>query len=210
MTENRQRMTRKTLAAGAGILARRDSVLAGLLDEFGVPPLWQRTQSLRTLVFIILEQKVSLSSARAVMKRLDALCPNFTPLAFLALDTIELRNIGFSAAKVGYCQSIAQAIDSGALNLAALRSQAETNVRDTLLRVHGVGPWTAGVYIMMAMGRRDAWASGDRALAVSVFESWQLTDVPAYAELDAMAAAWQPWRGVASRLLWHAYLSRRR
>ena len=171
-------MTRKTLAAGAGILAKRDSVLVGLLDEFGVPPLWQRTQSLRTLVFIILEQKISLSSARAVMKRLDALCPNFTPSAFLALDTEELRRIGFSAAKVGYCQSVAQAIDSGALNLAGLRNQSETDVCDTLLRVRGVGPWTAGVYIMMAMGRPDAWASGDRALAVSVYESWQLTDVP--------------------------------
>lgn len=210
MTENRQRMTRKALAAGAGILARRDSVLAGLLDEFGVPPLWQRTQSLRSLVHIILEQKISLISARAVMQRLDLLCPEFSPSAFLALDTTELRKIGFSAAKVGYCQSVAQAIDSGALNLAGLRHQAESDVHDTLLRVRGVGPWTAGVYIMMAMGRPDAWASGDRALAVSVYESWQLTDIPSYAELDSLAAAWQPWRGVAARVLWHAYLSRRR
>jgi len=209
VSENKQRLTTAQLTAGAKILATQDLVLAGLLDEFGVPPLWQRRQSLRTLVLVILEQKISIASARAVMQRLDVACPNMTPTTFLAIEPSELRNFGFSGAKVDYCRSVALAMQRGELNLSRLRRLPEADVRDALVSIRGIGPWTAGVYLMMAMGRPDAWASGDRALAVSVYESWNLDDIPSYAELDDMALAWRPWRGVAARLLWHAYLSKR-
>jgi DNA-3-methyladenine glycosylase II len=80
---------------------------------------------------------------------------------------------------------------------------------EQLIAVRGIGPWTAGVYLLMAMRRPDAWASGDRALAVSLAECDALPGVPSYAELDERAEFWRPYRGAAARVLWHAYLSRR-
>lgn len=159
---------------------------------------------------IVLEQKVSLSSALAVMRRVDALCPSFDARAFLAVPESALREAGVSARKVDYCRALAAAIVDGSLSLTALRRLDDAAVIERLVAVRGIGPWTAGVYLTMALCRPDAWPSGDRALAVGVAERWSLGNVPDYPSLDAMADAWRPWRGVASRLIWHAYLERRR
>ena len=172
--------------------------------------MWQRPQTLRTLVHIVLEQKVSLVSALAVMNRVDALCPTFAPAEFLAVPERALREAGISERKVGYCRALAEAIAEGSLSLPALRRLDDAEVIARLTAVRGIGPWTAGVYLTMALSRRDAWPSGDRALAVGVAERWSLDAVPDYPVLDRMAEAWRPWRGVASRLIWHAYLERRR
>ena len=190
-------------------LARREPVFAQLHREFGDPPLWRRPASFRTLVTIILEHKISLASAQAVMQRVEAICKPFTPAVFLALDPDVIRSAGVSHAKVEYCRSIAQAIRSRQLTLTSLNALDDDAVMQQLVKVRGIGPWTAGVYITMVLCRPDAWASGDRALAVSVAESWALSSVPTYPELDERARRWQPYRGAASRLLWHVYLSRR-
>ncbi len=202
-------LDRRSLDEALGILARRDSVLAGLYEQWGRPPLWRRPATFRTLVFIVMEQKISLASARAVMQRVEGVCQPFTPAQFLALEQDALRELGVSNAKIGYCQSIARAIRNRQLVLNALEQLSDDEVVATLTGVRGIGPWTAGVYLTMALGRPDAWASGDRALAVSVAESWALDTVPDYPALDARAEHWRPYRGAASRLLWHAYLSRR-
>ena len=184
--------------------------MQSLVKKFGSPPLWQRTQSFETLVHIILEQKVSLASAKAVMSRVKKRCPGMTPEAFLLLSENELREDGVSTRKVSYCHSIASALVSGELDLRGLRQCSEQQVLEKLTSIRGIGPWTAGVYILMAMRREDAWASGDRALVVSYAESAELAVIPSYPELDEIAKRWQPLRGVAARLLWHAYLSRRK
>jgi len=184
-------------------------VFAAINRDCGPPPLWQRPQSLRTLVHVVLEQKVSLVSALAVMERVTALCPTFEPARFLAVPEDALRAAGVSERKVGYCRALASAMVDGSLSLPALRRMDDAGVIERLTAVRGIGPWTAGVYLTMALCRQDAWPRGDRALAVGVAERWSLADVPDYPTLDRMADAWRPWRGVASRLIWHAYLERR-
>ncbi len=204
-----KRLNGQSLSLGAAILAGQDDVLAELFKNNGTPPLWQRKQSLRTLILIVLEQKVSIVSARAVMQRFDLLCPDCTPDSVLNTPQMALRNIGISERKVSYCFAIAQAMQIGQLNLKQLARKPDDAVVDTLIQIRGIGPWTAGVYVMMSLCRQDAWASGDRALVVSAQESFNLNTIPSYSELDAMADSWRPWRGVAARLLWHAYLLRR-
>ena len=85
----------------------------------------------------------------------------------------------------------------------------DQSVRSSLMAIRGIGPWMAEVYLLFALRRPDAWPMGDRALVVSMQESLPLDGVPSYAEAYEIASAWTPWRSVAARMLWHAYLVRR-
>ena len=203
-----QSLTRETLLPAVTSLCAQDSLMNSLVEEFGPPPLWQRTQSLETLIHVVLEQKVSLASAKAVMLRVKKLAPSLSPMEFLAVPESALRDAGVSERKVSYCRSIAEAMVSGELDLKALRRCSNDEVMQSLIRIRGIGPWTAGVYLLMAMRRSDAWASGDRALVVSYAQCTGAKDIPSYPELDDIAKRWAPYRGVAARVLWHAYLSR--
>jgi len=210
-TDNLEKPLSKTsLKVSVMAVCKKDSMLQALLDEYGQPPMWERTQSFETLVHIVLEQKVSLASAQAVMQRVQALCSDMSTEQFLAVPEHALRDAGISARKVSYCYSIAKALESGNLSLAGLRRCDDESVLEQLCAIRGIGPWTAGVYLLMAMRRPDAWASGDRALVVSFAESAELEAIPGYREFDDRAARWQPYRAAAARLLWHAYLCRRR
>lgn len=205
-----QSLSRDTLPDAVNKLCVQDPFMLNLVEEFGSPPLWQKTQSYETLVHIILEQKVSLASALAVMRRVKKLCPDMSAEAFLMVPEPELREAGVSGRKVSYCQSIASAIVSGELNLQSLRRKNDDEILEILTAIRGIGPWTAGVYLLMSLRRVDAWASGDRALVVSYAESAGLSEIPSYREFDEIAEQWRPLRGVAARVLWHSYLSRRK
>ena len=202
-------LTRAALPEALRQLGEGDPMLRNLAVEFGIPPLWRRPQNFETLVHIVLEQKVSLASALAVMQRVRRLCPNMSAELFLDVPDTELRLAGISGRKISYCNSMAESLLQGDLNLGKLRSLPDELVLETLMRVRGIGPWTAGVYLLMAMRRPDAWASGDRALVVSMAESAHWDSIPEYAQFDEYAKRWQPHRGTAARLLWHSYLQRR-
>lgn len=202
-------LTDETLLVALDKLAERDSILGALYQRHGAPPLWERPLSFATLVHIILEQKVSIVSANAVMQRVIALCPDMAANQFLQVPQDSLRQAGLSASKLSYCCSIAQAIIEGSLDLPVLQQMSDEQVIATLTKIRGIGPWTAGVFLMTAINRPDAWASGDRALVVSYAESAQLQEVPSYAAMDKIAQAWSPYRGTAARLLWHAFLNKR-
>jgi len=202
-------LTEKRMLDALQQLSERDAVLAQVFEQYGVPPLLSRTQNFATLVHIVLEQKVSLSSANAIMQRVQVLCPRMQPEAFLSVPHAELRAAGMSNSKVAYCSAIAESLVSKQLSLTALRRLDDEQVIETLTAVRGIGPWTAGVYLMMALRRADAWASGDRALLVSYAECANCEQTPSYEELDLIASQWAPYRGTAARLLWHAYLEKR-
>lgn len=202
-----QPLTRERLAAGVAELAGRDPDLAALHGRVGVPPLWARPHGFGTLVHIILEQQVSLASARAAYDRLLATADPLTPAHFLTFDDAQLRAFGFSRQKSGYARSLAQAIVDGELDLDALPHLADDSVRDRLLARKGIGPWSAEIYLLMALGRADAWPAGDLALAVAAQEVKGLASRPDPAALTALAEPWRPLRAVAARLLWQHYLT---
>ena len=203
-------LTDTTMREALHVLCRRDPLIARLHDRFGMPSLWIRPQSFATLVHIVLEQKVSLASANAVMQRVRVLCPGMQPSMFLTVSARALRQAGLSQSKLSYCRSIAEALVNRNLSLPGLRKLSDEQVVAELTSVRGIGPWTAGVYLMMALRRPDAWASGDRALVVSYYECEGLNEIPSYKELDAIAVRWIPHRATAARLLWHAYLEKRK
>jgi len=188
-------------------LARRDPDLARVIRELGAPPLWQRRPGFGTLVHIILEQQVSIASARAAYDRARMLARPFTPATFLRLDDGQLRASGFSRQKTGYCRNLAREILDGKLQLAALAQLDDDEVRRRLTAVKGIGNWTADIYLLMVLGRPDIWPLGDIALAQAAGEIKRLPVRPSGAELHSIGESWRPWRAVAARVLWHHYLS---
>lgn len=149
-----------------------------------------------------------MASARAAFDKLCTLVSPLTAEGFLALDDTALKTAFFSRQKMRYGRALAKAIVMGNLELTALESLPDDAVRQQLTRITGIGPWTADIYLMMALGREDIFPAGDLALAIAVQEVKGLAKRPKPAELAMMAEAWRPKRSSAARLLWHYYLSR--
>ena len=204
-------LTRATLLQGVGELAARDRRLAAIVESFGPPPLFSRPRGFPTLVWIILEQQVSLASAAALFSRLKlAVAGAITPESVLALGLDGLLRLGFTRQKARYVSGLAERIAGGRLDLAQTSALDDEAAGAALLEVPGIGPWTAGVYLLMALRRPDVWPPGDLGLHKSLAEVRCLREVPSSAVAAEYALRWRPWRAVAARLLWHAYLSRRR
>jgi DNA-3-methyladenine glycosylase II len=197
------------LAAALADLTAHDARLARIVAEFGPPPLWTREPGFPTLLHIILEQQVSLASARAAFDKLRATADPLTPRRFLDLDDATLKAVGFSRQKMRYGRALAETILTGGLDLHALTSLDDDAVRVELTKVVGIGRWTADIYLLMALGRPDTWPAGDLALAVAVRDALELPATPTAADLEVIGERWRPWRAVAARMLWRFYLAKR-
>jgi len=202
-------LTEAALLAGVDELARRDADLARVIDQWGPPPLWARDPGFATLIWMILEQQVSLASARAAFVRLETALGEITPASFLQLDDATLRSIGFSRQKTSYGRYLAEAIVHARFDPYALAGMDDDAVRAALVRLKGIGPWTAEIYLLMVLGRPDAWPVHDLAVAVAAQQVKHLEQRPGSEELMVLAEPWRPWRAVAARILWHHYLSTR-
>jgi DNA-3-methyladenine glycosylase II len=196
-------------ATAVAALRSIDGALDAQVTAHGDPPFWTREPGFATLVLFILEQQVSLASAAAAFDRLAARTGVVTPDAIFASSDEQLRSDGFSRQKAGYVRALASELLTGALDLTALADQADHEVRRILLRLKGVGPWTADVYLMSCLRRPDIWPVGDRALQVAASEALALATVPTAGELEEIGKRWHPNRSTAARILWHGYLSRR-
>jgi DNA-3-methyladenine glycosylase II len=198
-------LTRRSLLTAVRSLSARDPALAASVERFGPPPLWAREPGFSTLVHFVLEQQVSLASAQAAFDRLAGRLGTVTPIGFLTLDDGELRAIGFSRQKAAYVRALAVAVNDG-FDLAGLEGLSDDEVRIALTAHHGIGRWTADVYLTMCLLRPDVWPHGDQALATAAMEVATLPGRPTDAELEAIADPWRPYRAVAARILWHHYL----
>ncbi len=201
------RLTRRRLTEAVGELARVDADLARVVDRFGPPPLWARPPGFATLVHIILEQQVSLASARAAYQKLAAAVHEVTPRAVLALDDATLRACGFSRQKARYTRELAVAVEEGRLRPRDLSRLDDEPARQNLMAITGIGRWTADIYLLMALRRPDVWPRGDLALVVAIQEIKGLGGRPSPDDFRALGDAYRPWRAVAARVLWHHYLS---
>ncbi len=198
-----------TLEVATAALAAQDAALAGVVERFGPPPLWPRQPGFATLVRMILEQQVSLDSARAVYRRLRAHAGGVSAARVVELGAQGLREVGFTRQKAGYCHDLALDIVAGKVSLGRIASASEEEGRAALLAIRGIGPWTADVYRIFALRHADVWPHGDVALADAVHQVKGLRARPDQDRLTKMARQWAPWRSVAARILWHHYLSSR-
>ena len=161
-----------------------------------------------TLLHIILEQQVSLASALSAFNKLrEKLNGEITPENLLKLSDAEMKTAYFSRQKTVYARDLATRIADGKLNLENLKNFPDAQVKDELKQVKGIGDWTAGIYLLMALLRPDVMPKGDLALHIAWQKLKKLDARPNADEFLAIAESWQPLRAVAARLLWHFYLS---
>ena len=171
--------------------------------------MWRRATGFATLVHIILEQQVSLKSAKAMLLRLQATIDPFTPERFVHLGESHLRGLGVTRQKSSYLLRLSESIVNGELSFNKLSRMSDDQARMSLTRIKGIGSWSADVYLLMAMRRADIWPAGDLALAVAVKELWALELKPTPDELERIAERWRPYRAVAARMLWQHYLGQK-
>ncbi len=195
------------LIQAVGELSSTDKSLARVIECHGPPPMWGRKAGFAALVKIILEQQVSLASADAVFRRLNSAVPEVSPEHINTLSIDGMRELGFTRQKATYCEGLALSILSGEMKLDRLKRMSDVDAHNALLKIRGIGPWTANIYLLMALRRPDVWPDGDLALAESARRIKRLKQRPSYERLNKMAQKWKPWRSVAARILWHAYLS---
>lgn len=200
-------LTEESFQAAVLRLCGEDPGLADIVSRIGPPPFWVRPPGFSTLIQIILEQQVSLASALATFDRLNALAVRLTPARMLELDDESLRTAGFSRQKMRYCRIAARAILDGTLDLSALEDLADGAARAKLTALTGIGPWTADIYLQMALRRPDIWPVGDVALQTAVQRYAGLSDRPRAADMEEYGEVWRPFRTAAAGILWHGYLN---
>lgn len=170
--------------------------------------MWARRPGFSTLIQIVLEQQVSLISARAMFERLQRNLGALTPEVFIDRGENYLRSLGMTRQKAHYAIQVAEAFSVGELKLISKLDDEAAHA--ALTRIKGVGPWTANIYQLMALRRPDIWPDGDIALASGYGKIRKLKTRPTFSELAHIAEAWRPYRSVAARMLWQYYLAEKK
>lgn len=191
------------------LLGKQDQVLKSIIDQYGHPPFWSRKPGFETLIHIILEQQVSLASAKAALIKLQSRLGIVTPAKLLTLSDEELKACYFSRQKISYARHLANVIILKQLNLEKLETLPDDDIKSSLIRLPGIGNWTVDIYLMMALHRSDCFPFGDIALTNSLKHIKNLPKETPRKVLIPIADTWKPYRTVAAYLLWHSYLSRK-
>ncbi len=200
-----------TLKKACTLLAARDSALAGVLEQYGFPPLWARPPGFSTLVHIILEQQVSLASANAAFARLCAYSDGLlTPAGLLAFSDEMLQTAGLSRQKMRYIRHLSEVIVQGEFHLEELEALSDEAVRQRMTQLKGIGNWTADIYLSECLLRPDILPQGDIAMQEAFRVLKNLPARPDHDHFVQGTAHWRPWRSAGTRILWHYYLSARR
>ena len=188
----------------AGLTAA-DPRMIEIMSVAGRPPLRRRPDGFAGLASIVVAQQLSTASAKAILGRLTAAFEPLDHAAILRARRDKLARIGLSAPKIRTLKAIAQAIDTGELDLAALVDCPADAAHNKLTAVHGIGPWTADIYLLFCLGHADAWPAGDLALQEAARLAFALKRRPTPKDMGPLAEAWRPWRGAAACLLWSYY-----
>jgi DNA-3-methyladenine glycosylase II len=203
-------LTRLSFRLGVHKLVATDPDLARVYRDVGEPPFWARRPGFATLVRIILEQQVSLTSAHATFGRLAAYLGRVDPRSVAALRIGGLRKLGLTRQKAAYCYGLAARVLDGTLDLGSIARGPDEAGRSALDEVPGLGPWSVDIYYLMALRRPDVWPQGDLALAAALREVKKLRAHPSEMRQQLIASRWSPWRSIAARMLWAHYLAGRK
>lgn len=197
--------TDSDLDAALAALTRVDPRFDALLTRAGRPPLRRRPDGFAGLVATVVSQQLSTASAAAIWGRLAAAFEPLQPEAVLRARSARLARLGLSAPKIRALKAIAKAVAAEELALSGLAELAADEAHAALTAVHGIGPWTADIYLLSCLGHADAWPAGDLALQEAARVAFALPARPNAKEMQALAESWRPWRAVAARVLWAYY-----
>ena len=196
-----------TLKIHCETLAGTDEKFAEIIDRFGIPPLWSRPEGFSTLINIILEQQVSLASARAAFDRFIQLFGEINPETVLSLSDEQMKSAYFSRQKIKYARNLANAVGEKSIDLKTLKLLSNNEIRAELMKITGIGRWTSDIYLLMALSRIDIMPKGDLALHIAWQRLMKLETRPNSEEFYDRSRQWKPLRSIAARILWHYYLN---
>lgn len=197
--------TESDLDAAIAALIALDPRWKAVLERAGRPPLRRREGGFAGLAQIIVSQQVSVASAAAIHGRLVAIGDPFGHTSVLRARKDKLLRVGLSNAKVKTLKEIAKAVERRAIDLASLIDTPADDAHAALTKLHGIGPWTADIYLLSCIGHADAWPAGDLALQEAARIAFGLRKRPTTKEMGPLAEGWRPYRAVAARLLWTYY-----
>src|SRR6187200_1683390 len=186
-------------------LIKADPRLAPVLAKAGRPSLRRRPAGFPGLCAIVVSQQLSTSSARAIWGRLEAAFDPFHHDELRRARAPKLARLGLSKPKIKTLKAIGTAVANGMIDLDALGHMEADDAHTALIALHGIGPWTADIYLLFCLGHADAWPAGDLALQESARIAFHLKARPTQKEMIALADQWRPWRGAAAYMLWAYY-----
>jgi DNA-3-methyladenine glycosylase II len=197
--------TEADLQAGLAQLILADPRLKAVAEKAGTFALRRREAGFPGLCAIVCGQQLSTASAAAIRNRLMAAFQPFHHDAVRRARTDKLKRLGLSAPKIKSIREIAKAVANARIDLNAVGDMDADAAHAALVELHGVGPWTADIYLLFCLGHADAFPAGDLALQESARIAFRLRTRPDAKKLAKIAEAWRPWRGVAAHLLWAYY-----
>lgn len=198
--------TDEDIAKGLRALTRKDPELRPIRKLAGAVPLRRRPPGFDGLARIIVGQQLSVASAAAIWGRFEKTLGKVEAGRVLKASEETLRSAGLSGPKIRTLTAVSEVVAAGAIDLEGLADQDPEEAHAALCALHGIGPWSADVYLLFCAGHRDIFPAGDLALQVAVQEGLGLAERPNAKDLAALAAErWRPWRGAAAHLFWAFY-----
>ena len=188
-------------------LSKKDKVFASIIEQFGIPAIPARPQGFETLALLILEQQVSIDSAKATFLKLKNAVESFTAKYLLALSDVDYRTSGVSSQKTSYIKALANAVINKDIDIESLPFKSPDIVREELIKIKGIGNWTIDVYLMFCLQSTDIIPLGDIAVVNTIKELFNIHDKN---EMETYTKSWSPYRSAATFLLWHYYLGKRK
>ena len=188
------------------VLIKKDDVLKRIISEFGLPIIQKREEGFASMCHIILEQQVSIASAKAAYEKLVNLVGEVDPFTIHNATDEDLRSCGISRQKAIYLKDVAQRVIRKELSFSSLPMKTEQQIRNELIQIKGVGNWSIDVYLMFCMQSQDIIPLGDIAIKNTLME---LYNCQSEEEMLAISSNWKPFRTLASFIIWHYYLKKR-
>jgi len=199
-------LNKVTLHEGFDYLAKKEPEFKKILEEknYEIAP-FSKKDGFEGLISLIVEQQLSVASAKAIFGRIKKLVNPFNAKRFLEVHPGKFKEAGLSKQKIDYCLGIANKIIDKELNLILLADKDDEEVIKELTKIRGIGDWTAQCYLMACLKRLDAWPSSDLGLLVAIQRLKNLEERPDYLTIEKMSESWAPYRSIAALILWSTY-----
>jgi DNA-3-methyladenine glycosylase II len=188
-------------------LSETEPIFKLIIEKYGLPEIPRRPQGFETLVLLILEQQVSIDSAKATFLKLKTKHPQFNPESLVSFSDEEFRSLGVSRQKTSYIKALSLSIINNQVSIESLATKSSDQVREELIKIKGIGNWTIDIYLMFSLQAPDIIPLGDIAVVNTIKELLNIHDRQ---EMECYVERWSPYRSIATFLLWHYYLRKRK
>jgi DNA-3-methyladenine glycosylase II len=197
----------QTMQQTIDYLLQKEPIFKDIIEKYGLPIIPKRPQGFETLVLLILEQQVSIDSAKATFLKIKAVHPAFKPEILVEISDERFRTFGVSRQKTTYIKALSSAILNKEIDLESLPQKSAQQVREELIKIKGIGNWTIDIYLMFCLQEPDLLPLGDIAVVNTIKE---LLNIQNKESMESYTINWSPFRSYATFILWHYYLKKRK